>query len=140
MTTDASAQEYSDLKTELRSLLISSAGGCTEQQLRKDYAAYNSQKEIPYQKMGYKTLLELLASMPDVAKIQYNRNPVIILGVADSSTKHIDDFVKHQKKKKGGRGGYAQTNGYNRNNSSYRPPMPWTPGRPRPVSILFLLN
>ncbi|CAF1157879.1 unnamed protein product [Adineta steineri] len=119
MTKDTSSQGYLDLKTELRSILISSQQGCTEHQLLKDYAEYNSRKEIPFRDMGYKTLLDLLSSMPDVARIDYNRTPLTIHGVADQSTAHIKKFVMTQKRKKTTRSSRGTVNRYNNSYSSY---------------------
>jgi hypothetical protein len=115
MSKDTSSQEYLDLKTELRSLLISSQQGCNIQQLIRDYAAYNGRKEIPFRDMGYKSLIELITSMPDVARIDQTRTPVIIHGVADQNTVHIKKFVMTQKRKKNTRN---IRNVPNRNNSS----------------------
>jgi hypothetical protein len=121
MTKDTSSQEYLDLKTELRSILISSQQGCDEQQLGRDYAAYNARKEIPYRDMGYRSLVELLTSMPDVARIDQTRFPIIIHGVADQNTVHIKQMVMTQKRKKkpgNGRGGAYRNNSFNRTNGS----------------------
>ncbi|CAF4017960.1 unnamed protein product, partial [Rotaria sp. Silwood1] len=74
MTKDTSSQEYLNLKTELRSLLISSQQGCDEHQLMRDYDEYNGRR-IPFRDMGYTTLIELLISMPDVARIDQTRRP-----------------------------------------------------------------
>ncbi|CAF0853697.1 unnamed protein product [Adineta ricciae] len=121
MSKDNSSQEYLDLKTELRSILISSPQGCSEQQLLKDYAVYNGRKEIPFRQMGYANLQELLASMPDVANIDYNKNPVIIHGVADQHTMHIKKLVMAQKRKKPARTSRAPVNRY----SGYNPRIPF---------------
>ena len=124
MTKDTSSKEYSDLKVELRSILISSQEGCTEQQLLKVFAEYNSGKEIPFRRMGYKSLIELLASMPDVARIDQRRPFIVIHGVPDDTTRHISDFVKQQKRSKKStlpRGGMVRSNFPNRFNA---PPMP----------------
>jgi hypothetical protein len=136
MTKDTSSQEYLDLKTELRSILISSQQGCNEQQLMRDYAAYNARKEIPFRDMGYRSLIELLASMPDVARIDQTRLPLIIHGVADQNTVHIKKFVMTQKRKRkpgNGRGGSNRNNYNNRTNglSSY--------SRNRQVNFLLLI-
>ena len=137
MTKDTSSQEYLELKAELRSILISSPQGCSEQQLLKDYAAYNGRKEIPFRQMGYANLRELLASMPDAAKIDYNKNPVIIHGVADESTIHIKKLVMAQKRKKPARTTRPPPIRY----GGYNPPTrfngPMTYSRNRPVSKCF---
>ena len=100
MSKDTSSNDYLELKTELRSILISSQEGCTEQQLLKEYAAYNGQREIPFRQMGYKDLNELLKSMPDVARIDTRRGYLVIHGVSDENTAHIKEFVMQQKKTK----------------------------------------
>ncbi|CAF0783856.1 unnamed protein product [Rotaria sordida] len=116
MAKDTSSQEYLNLKTELRSLLISSQQGCDEYQLMRDYNAYNGRK-IPFHEMGYGNLIELLTSMPDVARMDQTRRPIIIHGIADQSTVHIKKFVMAQKRKKpsrNGRGGMNRSNFNNR--------------------------
>lgn len=99
MSKDTSSDKYLDLKTELRSILISSQEGCTEQQLLTDYLTYNG-KQIPFREMGYKSLMELLKSMPDVARIAAGKFGTVIHGVSDENTAHIKEFVMRQKKNK----------------------------------------
>jgi hypothetical protein len=140
MTKDTSSQEYLDLKAELRSLLISSQQGCNEQQLIRDYAEYNARKKIPYGDMGYKSLIELLTSMPDVARIDQTRMPMIIHGVADQNTVHIKKFVMTQKRKKkpGNTRGGMNRNNYG-NNSNYRINVPSTYSRnPQVYFFVFI--
>ena len=98
MPKDTSSAEYQLLKTEIRSVLISSQQGCTERELIKDYAAFNGNSEIPFRAMGYSNLMELLSSMPDVARIDHRRSPPIIMGVSDDNTRHIQELVQKQKK------------------------------------------
>ncbi|CAF3519690.1 unnamed protein product [Rotaria socialis] len=120
MNKDTSSQEYLDLKAELRSLLISSQQGCDEQQLLRDYNQYNGRR-IPYSDMGYSSLLELLISMPDVARIDQFRGTTTIHGVADQNTAHIKKLVMAQKRKKNTRstrGGPNRSNMNNRTNVS----------------------
>ena len=47
MSKDTNSQAYLDLKTELRSILISSKLGCSQEQLEKDYYNFN-RRNIPY--------------------------------------------------------------------------------------------
>ena len=100
MSKDTNSPEYQELKTELRSLLISSQQGCTEQQIIKDYAAYNGAKPVPFRAMGYPSLIDLLRSMPDVARIDAKRVPPIIHGVANEETVHIKKMVMNQRSKR----------------------------------------
>lgn len=135
MSKDTSSQEYAELKTELRSILISSQQGCNEQQLMRDYGAYNSKKDIPYRAMGYNSLIELMRSMPDVARIDQTRMPIIIHGVADQNTVHIKNFVMTQKRKRkpgntrGAMNRYNYGNTRNNNSSIY--------SRPQQVKFLY---
>jgi hypothetical protein len=124
MNKDTTSQEYLDLKAELRSILISSQQGCNELQLMRDYGAYNAHKPIPFRDMGYNTLIDLLKSMPDVAKIDQSRGPMIIHGVPDENTAHIKKLVmtqKRNKKKANVHGGMARN--YYTNNRSNGPSM-----------------
>jgi len=124
-----------ELKAELRSILISSQQGCNEQQLMKDYAAYNSNREIPFRQMGFKTLIELLRSMPDVADINFTRSPIVIFGVPDKTTMHIDDMVRNQKRKK--KPASARSNVNRGGYTNYRMNNPNSYARSRPVSTVF---
>jgi len=100
MSKDTNSPEYQTLKTEIRAVLISSQNGCTERELIRDYGTYNSNAQIPYRSMGFSSLIELLVSMPDVAYIDTRRSPPVIMGVADESTKHLQELVSRQKSKK----------------------------------------
>ena len=138
MTRDTTSKDYLELKTELRSILISSQQGCNEQQLMRDYANYNSRKEIPFRTMGYRSLIELLTSMPDVARIDQTSMPIIIHGVADQNTLHIKKFVmtqKRNKKKSGNSRGGMNRNYYGNQRMNGPPAYP----RNRQVIHLFPL-
>lgn len=121
MSKDTTSSEYQELKTELRSLLISSQQGCTEQQLIKDYAAYNGTKQIPFRAMGYGSLIDLLRSMPDVARFDARGGQTIIHGVANDVTAHIKKMVMGQRSKKGPPRRNYPTQYTNRPSSNYRP-------------------
>lgn len=99
MAKDTQSPDYLELKAEIRSVLISSQQGCDEQQLMSDFASFNG-RTIPFRQMGYSNLIELLTSMPDVARIDKYKRPIVIHGVADEKTLHIQKFVLGQRSKK----------------------------------------
>lgn len=136
MSKSTNSQEYLELKTELRSLLISSQQGCSQDQLMRDYNQYNGRK-IPFSEMGYSSLIELLRSMPDVARIEQTRTYTTIHGVADESTAHIKKLVMAQKRKKNAR---TSRGGINRNNTYNRASGPSAYPRNRQVCYCYFLT
>jgi len=86
-------------KKYLRSALISSKGGLPAEQVYHDYRDIVGEG-IPYRRLGYETLDSFLNSVPDVCRI--SRRPtgeVVVLGVADETTKHIQELVNKQSSK-----------------------------------------
>ena len=86
-------------KKYLRSALLSTKGGVPAEQVYRDYRDLVGEG-IPYRRLGYETLENFLTSVPDVCKI--SRKPtgeVVVVAVADESTKHIQDLVNRQTSK-----------------------------------------
>jgi len=86
-------------KKYLRSALISTKGGLPAEQVYRDYRDIVGEG-IPYRRLGYETLDSFLNAVPDVCRI--SRRPtgeVVVLGVADETTKHIQELVNRQNSK-----------------------------------------
>jgi len=86
-------------KKYLRSALLSTKGGVSAEQVYRDYRDLVGEG-IPYRRLGYETLENFLTSVPDVCKI--SRKPtgeVIVMAVADETTRHIQDLVSRQTSK-----------------------------------------
>ena len=61
---------------------------------------------IPYTQFNFRTLEDFLTSMPDVCQICWSGRDLMVMGVADSATQHIEKMVaRQQNSKKGGKGG-----------------------------------
>ena len=83
-------------KRFLRSALLSSKGGVPAAQVYHDYRELVGEG-IPYRKLGYDSLESFLTSVPDVCRMTRRPNgEVVVIAVADESTKHIQDLVSKQ--------------------------------------------
>lgn len=86
-------------KRYLRSCLLSTKGGVPAEQVYRDYRELVGEG-IPYRRLGFDSLETFLTSVPDVCRI--SRRPtgeVVVVAVADESTKHIQDLVSKQASK-----------------------------------------
>jgi hypothetical protein len=86
-----------EIKIEIRSLLISSTKGLSEDELSRDYSLFNSQRSLPYEIFGYSTRTEFLNSLTDIL---YRSSDGSIHPIVDQSTEHIYKFVQQQRTKK----------------------------------------
>jgi hypothetical protein len=86
-----------EIKIEIRSLLISSQNGLSEDELCRDYSLFNSQRSLPYQIFGYKTKTDFLNSLTDIL---YRSSDGYIYPIVDQSTEHIFKLVQQQRTKK----------------------------------------
>ncbi|XP_069761276.1 tudor domain-containing protein 5 isoform X4 [Narcine bancroftii] len=85
------------LKKELRSLLISSKNGLTPSELEEDYQTMMG-KRLPLCALGYKSVIELVSSIPDTIKVHSCANGSILLkGIGDETTKGIEELVAKAK-------------------------------------------
>ena len=86
-----------ELKKIIRALLISTKNGLTVTELCSEYTAITS-KAIPYKELGFFSIVELLKDIPDVVRPIFLSGGVMLLkGIADDSTAHINDMVRRQK-------------------------------------------
>ena len=57
--------------------------------------------EIPFRKLGFKSLEEFLISIPDIAKISLNQGGMVVQAVPTKESAHIFALVQNQKRAKG---------------------------------------
>ena len=83
----------------LRSLLVSEKNGLTPKQLVRDYQRFVGEA-IPLSSLGFKSLMQLVSSMPDVIQVQKRAGGILLRGIPDESVKHIARMVKRQRQRK----------------------------------------
>jgi hypothetical protein len=59
-----------DVKTIVRSILVSYPGNCTISQLLDDYVALEGQ-HLPYKKLGFNNVLDVIKNMNDILKVSF---------------------------------------------------------------------
>ncbi|XP_045460276.1 uncharacterized protein LOC123670769 isoform X4 [Harmonia axyridis] len=89
----------SEVKTMLRSILISSPVVIDVYQLNRDFREQEG-TGIPYQKFGHKSLIDFLKSIPDVLFINGNSEYSEVTPVESEKSSHVNDLVLKQKSKK----------------------------------------
>ena len=86
-----------DVKKRVRALLISSKGGCSPKQICLDYRVVIGE-DIPYQELGYRSLMAFMYDIPDVVTVKLTRdNRTMLYAIADEKTQHISRMVSRQK-------------------------------------------
>uniref|UniRef100_A0A1B0BNU8 HTH OST-type domain-containing protein n=1 Tax=Glossina palpalis gambiensis TaxID=67801 RepID=A0A1B0BNU8_9MUSC len=87
----------SSVKQIIRALIISSPEEITLDKLRRDFRRMEG-KHIPFGRLGYDTLEELLHALSDTVEV-FGRGPTAIIRVVKSQkSEHIQKMVKNQKK------------------------------------------
>uniref|UniRef100_A0AAU7J943 Tudor domain-containing protein Tdr5 n=1 Tax=Locusta migratoria TaxID=7004 RepID=A0AAU7J943_LOCMI len=90
--------ELGDLKSVLRSVLVSSKKRLTPRELQRDFRRVEG-KFVPYRKFGFATFEDFLQSIPDICSIQYeNDGSMYVVPVVTESLKYIAELVSKQKK------------------------------------------
>lgn len=87
------------VKKNVRALLISAPMGLSMREMERDYAEVICEP-IPALQLGFNSAQDLLLDMPDVARPQWERGNLVLFGVADNTTKHIQRMVSRQRKDK----------------------------------------
>ncbi len=87
------------VKRIVRAILLSSKHGRTTRQLLSDYDQTIGSR-LPYQELGYTSLVQFVESMPDVVRVSRNRGNTILHGVPDVSTEQISRMVSKQRASK----------------------------------------
>ncbi|XP_050426306.1 tudor domain-containing protein 7-like [Adelges cooleyi] len=88
------------VKTVVRSVMTSLPGSITVGQLMTDYKNLEGEA-IPFKRLGYTTIFELLKDLNDVIKLPPNPNMYSLLSViVNEKTTHLRELVTNQKRKK----------------------------------------
>jgi len=96
-------KELARCKKYLRSTLLSNKGGIPAAEVFRHYKDLVGEG-IPYAKFNYRTLEDFLTSMPDVCQLGWSGRDLMVTGVADRATQHIEKMVsRQQNSKKGGK-------------------------------------
>ncbi|XP_074733372.1 tudor domain-containing protein 5 [Strix uralensis] len=92
------AQLMEVLKKEVRSLLIAAGDGLTPAELEQEYTAMIG-KPLPLCDLGFQSILELVADMPEVVRIcPHEKDTFILKAIADENTKAIARLVTKQRR------------------------------------------
>lgn len=82
----------------LRSILVARETGMLMQDLVKEYNESEG-TQIPYRKLGYNSLLELLRASDRFDVNQTEKNNYFVTAKPSANSKHVNDFVKKQNSK-----------------------------------------
>lgn len=87
------------VKRIVRAILLSSKHGCTPKQLLSDYER-NIGTRLPFRELGFASLSEFVASMPDAVRVSQNGGTVVLYGIPDESTEQLSRMISRQKDSK----------------------------------------
>lgn len=90
------AKRKEEAKKEIRSLLLSAPLGLTVVELKRDFAEFIGHP-LPWKELGYSSAEDFVQDIPDTVKITWSNTGMVLTGVANSSTKHIEKLVQNQK-------------------------------------------
>ena len=85
-----------ETKRQVRALLLSAPKGLTVRDIQNDFKCVMG-KALPFQELGYSTAEDLFRDMPDVVRQTRVGGEVVLRGVADRTTEHIERLVSRQK-------------------------------------------
>ncbi|CAH1786229.1 unnamed protein product [Owenia fusiformis] len=88
----------SETKKDVRAFLISDPKGRSIDEIKRDFRDILG-KPLPYRKLGYVNEEEMFRDMPDVCSLMWERGILILKGIADETTRHIQKLVLNQKRK-----------------------------------------
>ncbi|GFN73523.1 tudor domain-containing protein 5 [Plakobranchus ocellatus] len=90
------SKKKEEAKKEIRSLLLSAPLGLTVTELKRDFVEFIG-RPLPWKELGYSNPEDFLQDIPDTVKVTYASTGMVLTGVANNSTKHIEKMVQCQK-------------------------------------------
>ena len=90
------AEIKEETKKQVRALLLSAPKGLSARDIQNDFKCMMG-KALPFRELGYSTPEDLFRDMPDVVKVTWVGGEVILRGVSDRTTQHIERLVSRQK-------------------------------------------
>jgi len=108
------------MKASVRAVLVSSKNGVSLSQFLRDYEELSGEP-LPYVKLGRTSPLDMLSHIPDVVQITGIGGGIILRGLSDSSTQHVDKLVSEQAASKKDRKSHRRTGGRSQGRSRNYP-------------------
>ena len=90
------AEIKEETKKQIRALLLSAPKGLSGRDIQNDFKCMMG-KTLPFRELGYSTAEDLFRDLPDVVRVTWVDGEVILRGVSDTTTKHIERLVSRQK-------------------------------------------
>ena len=90
------AEIKEETKKQIRALLLSAPKGLSGRDIQNDFKCMMG-KTLPFRELGYSTAEDLFRDLPDVVRVTWVDGEVILRGVSDMTTKHIERLVSRQK-------------------------------------------
>ena len=85
-----------ETKRQIRALLLSAPKGLTVLGIQNDFKSMLG-NTLPFRELGYPTAEDLLRDFPDVVKVSRVGEKVVLRGISDKCTEHIERMVSRQK-------------------------------------------
>ena len=92
--------DFDQVKNTVRAILISAKNGLTPQQLQRDYESIVG-VPLPVRELGFGTVIDLVASIPNVVRIERSYyGGVTLRAIPNSSCRHVANLVSKQRSNK----------------------------------------
>ncbi|XP_013402320.1 tudor domain-containing protein 5 isoform X2 [Lingula anatina] len=88
-----------ETKKEIRAVLLSTPKGLSAREVLADYRNFQG-RPLPFRELGYNSAEDFFRDIPDVCTLDWVHGELVLRGVADESTKHIERLVSRQVAKK----------------------------------------
>lgn len=93
-------KKYNDAKKEIRSVLLTYKNCVSLEEFLRVYKDLTGER-LPARILGYSSDIDFLKSMPDVVHVSTNEiGRIVLSGIADESSKHIQKLVSKQRNAK----------------------------------------